>query len=121
MSRALGIPDGSSCCPCVTRAVAACLHSPAGGSPIAAPLSLSALSIDLVVALAQRPAGVGAGELARIVGGAPTSVQNGLRLLAAHGLVLRGASRYALVPGHPAAAELVALGLRLLAPESAIR
>ena len=90
------------------------------GAPIAAQLSLSALSIDLVVALAQRPAGVGAGELARIVRGAPTSVQNGLRLLAAHGLVLRGASRYAFVPGHPAAAELVALGLRLVAPEAAI-
>ena len=95
--------------------------SGSGGSPIAAPLSLSALSIDLVVALAQRPAGVGAGELARIVDGAPTSVQNALRLLAAHGFVTRGSSRFALARDHPAAAELVALGLRLPPPDAAIR
>ena len=46
---------------------------------------------------------------------------NGIRLLAAHGLVTRAGSRYGLARQHPAAAEAVALGLRLPSPEAAIR
>lgn len=84
-------------------------------------MSLSALSIDLVIALAQRPDGIGAGELARIVDGPPTSVQNALRRLTIHGLVTRRVSRWTLESSHPAASELVSLGLRLAAPQEALR
>jgi hypothetical protein len=74
------------------------------------------------VALAQRPDGVGTGAaaLARTTQGAPTSVQNSLRSLAAHGLVRRGPGGYALAADQPAAEELIALGLRLAPPRAAI-
>ena len=88
---------------------------------IATSLSLSALSLDLIVALAQRPDGLGAGELTRIVAGPPTTVQNSLRLLTTHGLVIRDGSRFTLAGTHPAAAEVVALGLRLPPPDAATR
>src|SRR6476660_2599508 len=77
------------------------------------PLSLSALGFDILIALAQRPEGIGAGALGRLVDGAPTSVQNNLRVLAAHGLVRRTATRYTLIPDAPGGEERVAAGLRL--------
>jgi hypothetical protein len=85
------------------------------------PLSLSAISLDIVVALAQRPDGMGAGELGRIVDGAPTSVQNNLRVLLAHGLIHRSASRYLLTVDQPGVEDLVAAGLRLSKAEAALR
>jgi hypothetical protein len=59
--------------------------------------------------------------LARIVDGPPTTVQNSLRQLVTHGLVTRDGARFILSELHPAAAEVVALGLRLPAPEAATR
>ena len=88
---------------------------------IATPLSLSALSLDLIIALAQRRGGIGSSELTRIVVGPPTTVQNSLRLLVAHGLVTRSGTRFALARAHPAAGEAVALGLRLAPPGAAMR
>ena len=98
------------------------LHLAEEGARLVVPLSLSALSLDLIIALAQRPHGVSASELARVVGGAPTSVQSSLRLLTDHGLVTRGGgARYRLSAQHPAAADAVALALRLAAPDAATR
>jgi hypothetical protein len=91
------------------------------GSVIPAALSLSALTLDVVVALAQRPNGAGATDLARMVRGAPTSVQNCLKLLVTHGLLDRDGLDYRLRREHPAMPELVALGLRLPDPLDAIR
>jgi hypothetical protein len=87
----------------------------------ATPLSLSALSIDMLVALAQRPDGFGAGELGRIVEGAPTSIQNNFRVLLGHGLAERQGSRYVLASDTPGVEELVGAGLRLAAPAQALR
>ncbi len=85
------------------------------------PLSISALSIDLLVALTQRPDGMGAGELGRLVDGAPTSVQSSLRTLATHHLIRRDGAKYLLAADHPGVEELVAAGLRLSSPEEALR
>jgi len=85
------------------------------------PLSLSALSLDILIALDQAVGGLGAGPLGRVVDGPPTSVQNNLRVLLAHGLVQRTATRYSLVADAPAAEELAAAGLRLASPDAAIR
>ena len=98
----------------------ASLHS-RGGRPSIAALNLSALSLEIVVALGQRPSGMGAGELARITRGAPTSIQNQVRGLVGGQIVARDAGRLALNPAHPARAELVALGLRLAPPRIAMR
>src|SRR5215210_1373052 len=98
------------------------LHTwPQEGRRIAAAFTLSALGLDLIVALDQRANGTGSSELARIVGGAPTSVHHSLGLLVAHGIVRRQSSAYTLASEHPAFAELVAVGLRLPAPTAAIR
>ena len=85
------------------------------------PLSISALGFDILIALAQRPGGIGAGPLGRIVDGAPTSVQNTLRMLIANGLVRRTGTRYLVEPGAPGVEELVAAGLRLARPAAALR
>jgi hypothetical protein len=87
----------------------------------ATPLSLSALSVDILIALSNRADGIAAGELGRILDGAPTSIQNNLRVLTTHGLVQRQGSRYVLVVDEPGVEELVAAGLRLARPEDAIR
>jgi hypothetical protein len=85
------------------------------------PLSLSALSLDILVALDQAGSGLGSGPLGRVVEGPPTSVQNNLRALLAAGLVRRTATRYLLAVDAPGAVELVAAGLRLAVPEAAMR
>src|SRR5207248_10297409 len=91
------------------------------GDTIAAPLSLSALSLEIVVALAQRPRGAGSSELARIVEGPKTSVQSPLRLLVRHGIVAQAAGQFSLADQRPGVPELVALGLRLGDPVDTIR
>jgi hypothetical protein len=88
---------------------------------MAAPLSISALSLDLAVALAQRPRGAGSTELARIVDGPKTTVQSALRVLAQHGLVARSGRQFTLARQRPGVEELVTLALRLPEPEAAIR
>jgi hypothetical protein len=85
------------------------------------PLSLSALSLDILVALDQAALGLGAGPLGRVVEGAPTSVQNNLRALVASGLVRRTSTRYLLAVDAPGAEELVAAALRLAPPAAAMR
>jgi hypothetical protein len=85
------------------------------------PLSLSALGLDILVALDQVHQGLGAGPLGRVVDGPPTSVQNNLRSLSTAGLVRRSSTRYLLAADAPGAAELVTAALLLAPPEAAIR
>ena len=85
-----------------------------------APLTLSALSLGLAVALAQRPDGSRAAELTRIAEAPHTSVQNSLRHLVAHGFVRQSGPLFWLIADHPAASDLVNLGLRIPSPEAAI-
>ena len=82
---------------------------------------MSALSLEIVVALAQLPRGAGSSELARIVEGPKTSVQSALRLLVRHGIVAQANGQFSLVDQRPGVAELVALGLRLGEPVDTIR
>ena len=84
---------------------------------MAAPLTLSALSLELAVVLAQRPDGSRAADLTRIAEAPHTSVQNSLRHLVDHGFVRRSGLLYWLVADHPAAPELVNLGLRVPPPK----
>ncbi len=78
-----------------------------------APLALSALALNLVVVLSQRPSGSRANDLGRILAAPHTSVQTTLRHLEAHGLVRRDGAGYWLRDDHPAMPEVVALALRL--------
>jgi hypothetical protein len=97
-----------------------CVESPRRIARINTPLSLSALSLDVVVVLSLRPQGASGGELARLTGAAPTSVQNTLRLLAGHGLVMRRSAMHVLSFDHAAVPDIAAVGLRLRAPRDAM-
>jgi hypothetical protein len=77
---------------------------------------VSAIGLDIVLAVSQVPNGLRLTEVATVIGSPVSSVQSALRTLDADGLVRRRGDRYSLALDHHARDQMVALATVL--PES---